>query len=99
MVSQEFGININLKQNQILGRVIEKLAVAPVNPVIGQEYYNTINNKPYFWDGDLWRGYEEVKLPSDNLTINSNSNVVYFRRFKHTGTSKIINKDYLRIIN
>ena len=43
--------NIDLNQNQLQNPVIHVLASAPSNPTAGQMYYNSTQNRLYFYDG------------------------------------------------
>ncbi len=47
--------NLNLNQNQAQNFVFENLNTAPLSPVRGQIYYNTVDNTNYFWDGSSWQ--------------------------------------------
>lgn len=46
--------NIDLNKNQLQNGVIHVLATAPPNPVEGQIYYNSTDNRLYFYDGSNW---------------------------------------------
>lgn len=46
--------NIDLNKNEIQNGVIHVLATAPSNPVEGQIYYNSTDNKLFFFDGTNW---------------------------------------------
>jgi len=46
--------NIDLNKNQLQNGVIHVLATAPSNPVEGQIYYNSTDNRLYFYDGSNW---------------------------------------------
>lgn len=46
--------NLNLNKNQIESAAIHNLSSAPSNPVKGQIYFNTADNKMYAWDGTSW---------------------------------------------
>ena len=46
--------DLNLNQNELQNAVIQNLASAPSNPVAGQEYFNTTDNKKYIYDGSAW---------------------------------------------
>lgn len=52
--------NYDFSQNQILNVVVQKLAVPPANPVSGQIYYNTANNRLYYFDGTKWVGSDAL---------------------------------------
>lgn len=45
---------LDFEQNQAQNLAIHNLASAPTNPVEGQIYFNTTDNKTYIWDGTNW---------------------------------------------
>ena len=46
--------HLNLSQNELQNAALHKLATAPVNPVIGQVYYNTADKKAYIYHETGW---------------------------------------------
>lgn len=46
--------NLDLNKNQLQNAVTHNLATAPSNPVKGQEYFNTTDNKKYIYNGTEW---------------------------------------------
>ena len=57
--------NINLNKNELQNAVIQNLATAPASPLAGQIYFNTTDDKLYFYDGTVWQ-----ELPDGNTTAN-----------------------------
>ncbi|GAF79565.1 unnamed protein product, partial [marine sediment metagenome] len=55
-VNSEFDLSddLDIGQNQLKNVAIDNLAVAPVTPVIGQIYYNTVSSKTFIWNGTAW---------------------------------------------
>lgn len=49
-----FYSDIDLNGNEIKNSIIENLAQAPTNPTSGQQYYNTQDNKLYYYNGTEW---------------------------------------------
>ena len=54
MATKKFLSNINLNQNELQNALAHKLASAPNNPVIGQEYFNTADNQKYIYTSNGW---------------------------------------------
>jgi hypothetical protein len=50
----KYVINLDLAKNQLLNAVIQNLAVAPASPVKGQNYFDTVSNHEYVYNGTGW---------------------------------------------
>ncbi len=57
--------NIDLNKKELQNAVIQNLATAPGTPLAGQIYFNTTDDKLYFYDGTVWQ-----ELPDGNTTAN-----------------------------
>ena len=57
--------NIDLNKKELQNAVIQNLATAPGSPLAGQIYFNTTDDKLYFYDGSTWQ-----ELPDGNTTAN-----------------------------
>lgn len=53
-MAKKILVDLNLNQNELQNAVIQNLATAPTNPVAGQEYFNTTDQKKYIYDGEKW---------------------------------------------
>lgn len=51
--------NFDLNQNQLLNPVLQNLAAAPATPKKGQIYYNTANNRAYYWNASIWKPMDD----------------------------------------
>lgn len=54
MAVRNYGAHINLQQNELQNAVIQNLSSAPSNPKKGQEYFNTVDNTKYVYNGTAW---------------------------------------------
>lgn len=56
MSKRDFLVSIDLHKNQLLQAVLQNLATAPstTDAVSGQLYYNTVDSKPYYFNGTNW---------------------------------------------
>ena len=60
--------SIDLNKNELQNGVIHVLAANPSNPVEGQIYYNSTDNKLYFYDGSNW-----ADASGDIKSVNTNT--------------------------
>ena len=65
----KFLVNVDLNQNEIQNVSLQKLTTAPSNPTKGQVYYNTVDNRSYYWNGSQWMGMDSVgaSMTGDNI--------------------------------
>ncbi len=56
MATTTFSGNIDLGFKEITSFLLEKLAVFPTSPVIGQTFYSTASSTPYTYNGSQWKG-------------------------------------------
>ena len=78
-MAKKFLVNLDLAKNQILNAAIQNLSSAPSSPVNGQIYYNTSDNRIYFWDGTTWvdmSGDIRSVLGGSGLTGSESNGVV-----------------------
>lgn len=95
----QFLTNIDLAKNELQNARIQNLAAAPVGPLSGQIYFNSVDKVLYSWDGLAWKNMfsmtiEEIvillnasslKIDDDNLSVNVND--ALSKRHAHTNTA------------
>lgn len=62
MSKKLFLVDIDLNGNQLKNCAVENLAAAPENPVKGQTYFDTTDNKFKYWNGTAWIAGAEVSM-------------------------------------
>ena len=67
-----FYSDIDLNNNKIKNFTVDTLDQAPTNPNKGQQYYDTTDNKLYYWNGTEWVTGSDVYMSvGDTLPIGS----------------------------
>lgn len=84
----KYLVNLDLNQNEIQNAVIQPLATAPSNPVLGQVYFNTTSDKLYQYDGTAWVC---VGVTYDMAAGNVSNNTVPITLTGSDGTTDTIN--------
>ena len=67
-------VNLDLSQNQLLNAVVQVLASAPVSPVAGQAYYNSVSGTLQVYTGAAWRvlgTLDQISAPAADVSLNS----------------------------
>ena len=54
--------NLDLNKNEIQNVRVQNLATTPANPVAGQIYFNTTDNRLFVWTGSVWRGTDAADV-------------------------------------
>ena len=68
MADKKVLVSLNLNGNEVKKASWEKLATAPVSPFVGQYYYNTTDNRVYYWNGTKWiSGVEGALVPKGTI--------------------------------
>lgn len=78
-MAKKFLTNLDLSKNQLLNAAIQNLTTAPINPVKGQLYYNTVDDHMYFFDGTEWIDFsgdiQDVQ-GGNGLSANTSGSVI-----------------------
>lgn len=53
-MSKKILTDINMCGNQVIGATFEKSSSVPITTVVGTHYYNTTENKEYYFNGTNW---------------------------------------------
>jgi len=72
--------NLDLNKNQILNVRLQQLASAPANPVKGQIYFNTTDNRAFIYNGTEWVGADSLgaQMTGEAIVaaINNSSSII-----------------------
>lgn len=65
----KINANLDFSRNQSLNRVMQSLATAPASPVAGLEYYDTVLNSSYEYNGASWIPRNAANLPNGSIPL------------------------------
>ena len=92
--------SINLSKNELQNAVIQNLATAPSTPAEGQIYYNTTDERMYFYDGTQWvdmSGDIQDVLGGAGLTASTSANGDVITLNIGQGTGIQVNADSIEL--
>lgn len=92
--------SINLSKNELQNAVIQNLATAPSTPAEGQIYYNTTDDRMYFYDGTQWvdmSGDIQDVLGGAGLTASTSANGDVITLNIGQGTGIQVNADSIEL--
>ena len=92
--------SINLSKNELQNAVIQNLATAPATPAEGQIYYNTTDDRMYFYDGTQWvdmSGDIQDVLGGAGLTASTSANGDVITLNIGQGTGIQVNADSIEL--
>lgn len=78
--SHEFKGSVDFNQNELRNATFQRLITEPISPVEGQIYYNTVENKVYYWNNVEWVPFSDKNYvhtqstPSSSWSISHNLN-------------------------
>ena len=61
------GGQLNMNQNEIKNIVLENSETAPLSPVAGQLYHNTVDHKTYVFNGSIWQDMTAYNTTSSKV--------------------------------
>lgn len=76
----DFLVNLNLNKHEIQNAVVQPLATAPTNPVLGQIYFNSSTKKLMQFDGTNWVTVGmvvEASSTNGNIKVDGTDITVY----------------------
>lgn len=92
--------SINLSKNELQNAVIQNLASAPSSPAEGQIYYNTTDERMYFYDGAAWvdmSGDIQDVIGGAGLTASTSANGDVITLNIGQGTGIQVNADSIEL--
>lgn len=92
--------SINLSKNELQNAVIQNLASAPASPAQGQIYYDTTDDRMYFYDGAAWvdmSGDIQDVLGGSGLTASTSANGDVITLNIGQGTGIQVNTDSIEL--
>lgn len=78
MAVKNLLVDLNLNQNEIQNFVVQNLTTAPANPVVGQEYFNTVTTQKLIYTEAGWvdeTNQGEVYTFTDGVQVDENNEV------------------------
>lgn len=66
-MSRKFLVSIDHNKLESLNFRYQNLATAPSSPVVGQSYFNTVDNVTYIYDGTAWQPADPAKAKNASI--------------------------------